>query len=139
MIGYMFTLLCGIVGSVVMIIYHKRFTESFGIISGILFLIGVVAMFVIAAVASINAIIKLSKDIKSLKINDYVSVVGKVLKFKRNLNPDTGIQINDTPIVLILDTNEEIELIINDKVKVGEIYRFNYLKNCKIAEVIEKC
>ena len=42
------------------------------------------------------------------------------------------------PIVLILDTSEEVELIINDKIMIGEIYKFNYLKNCKIAEVIEK-
>ena len=41
-------------------------------------------------------------------------------------------------MVLIVDTFEEVELIINDKILIGETYRFNYLKNCKIAEVVEK-
>ena len=39
---------------------------------------------------------------------------------------------------MILETNEEIELTVNDKITVNEIYRFNYLQNCKIAEVVEK-
>ena len=62
----------------------------------------------------------------------------KVLKFKKNREPESGVQINDKPIVLVLDTNEEVELIINDKIMIGETYKFNYLKNCKIAEVVEK-
>ena len=38
----------------------------------------------------------------------------------------------------MLNTNEKIELIINDNIMVGETYKFNYLKNSKIAEIIEK-
>ena len=60
------------------------------------------------------------------------------MKFKRNREPKSGVQINDKPILLKLDTGEEIQLIINDKILVGEIYKFNYLKHCKIAEVVEK-
>lgn len=48
------------------------------------------------------------------------------------------VPFNDNPIVLILDTNKEVELIINDKIMIGETYKFNYLENCKIAEVVEK-
>ena len=60
------------------------------------------------------------------------------MKFKRNREPESGVQINDKPIVLILDTSEEVELIINDKIMIDETYKFNYLKNCKIAEVVKK-
>ena len=138
MICHILTLLCGIGGSIVMIINYKGFVESVGTILGILFLIGVVVLFVILIVFSAKVIVTLLKDVKSLKINDYVCIVGKVLKFKRNRESESGIQINDKPLVLELDTSEEVELIVNDEIIVGEIYKFNYLKNCKIAEIVEK-
>ena len=121
-----------------MVVNYKEFIEIFGKILGIIFLIGIVGLFVALIIFSIKVIITLLKDAKSLKSNDYVSIVGKVLKFKRNIEPESGVQINDRPIVLILDTGEEVELFINDKIMIGETYKFNYLKNCKIAEVVEK-
>lgn len=121
-----------------MVVNYKEFIENFGKILGIIFLIGIVGLFAVLIIFSIKVIITLLKDAKSLKSNDYVSIVGKVLKFKRNIEPESGVQINDRPIVLILDTGEEVELFINDKIMIGETYKFNYLKNCKIAEVVEK-
>ena len=121
-----------------MVVNYKGFIENVGKILGIIFLIGIVGLFVALIIFSIKVIITLLKDAKSLKSNDYVSIVGKVLKFKRNIEPESGVQINDRPIVLILDTGEEVELFINDKIMIGETYKFNYLKNCKIAEVVEK-
>ncbi|HIT17552.1 MAG TPA: hypothetical protein IAD04_04165 [Candidatus Caccosoma faecigallinarum] len=138
MICHIFALLCGIGGSIIMVVNYKEFIENFGKILGIIFLIGIVGLFVALIIFSIKVIITLLKDAKSLKSNDYVSIVGKVLKFKRNIEPESGVQINDRPIVLILDTGEEVELFINDKIMIGETYKFNYLKNCKIAEVVEK-
>ncbi len=82
--------------------------------------------------------ITLLKDIKSLKNNNYISIIGTVLNFEKNIEPESGAQIDNTPTVLISDTNEKVTLRINDKVIVGETYKFNYLKNSKIAEVVEK-
>ena len=138
MICHIFVILCGIVTSVIMNVNYNSFIESVGKVLGIIFLIGVDGLFVVLIVFSIKVIITLLKDLKALKNNDYIFVIGKVLKFKKNREPESCVQINDKPIVLILDTNEEVELIINDKIMIGETYKFNYLKNCKIAEVVEK-
>lgn len=138
MICHIFVLICGIVASVIMSINYNSFIESVGKTLGIIFLIFVIGLFIVLIFFSTKIIVILLKDFKSLKNNDYVSIIGKVLKFKRNREPESGVQINDKPIVLILDTSEEVELIINDKIMIGETYKFNYLKNCKIAEVVEK-
>lgn len=138
MICHIFVLICGIVASVIMSINYNSFIESVGKTLGIIFLIFVIGLFIVLIFFSTKVIVILLKDFKSLKNNDYVSIIGKVLKFKRNREPESGVQINDKPIVLILDTSEEVELIINDKIMVGETYKFNYLKNCKIAEVVDK-
>ncbi len=138
MICHIFVLICGIVASVIMAINYNSFIESVGKTLGIIFLIFVIGLFIVLIFFSTKVIVILLKDFKSLKNKDYVSIIGKVLKFKRNREPESGVQINDKPIVLILDTSEEVELIINDKIMVGETYKFNYLKNCKIAEVVDK-
>lgn len=138
MICHIFALMCGVAGSIIMLINYNEFINSIGKILGVIFIIGIVVLFVILIIFSLNVIVVLLKDFKSLKNNDYISIIGSVIKFKRNRDPKSGAKINDKPVVLILDTDEKIELIINDKIVVGETYKFNYLKNCKIAEVIEK-
>ena len=138
MICRIFALICSIGASVLMTVNYSSFIESLGKALGIIFLIGVVGGLVFLIISLIKGIITLLKDLKSLKNNDFISIIGKVLKFKKNIEPESGVQINNIPIVLILDTGEEIELFINDKIMIGETYKFNYLKNCKIAEVIEK-
>ena len=138
MICHIFVLICGIVVSAIMVVNYNGFIEGIGQVLGIIFLIGVFCLFAVLITFSIKVIINLLKDLKSIKNNDYISIIGKVLKFKKNREPESGVQINDKPIVLVLDTNEEVELIINDKIMIGETYKFNYLKNCKIAEVVEK-
>lgn len=138
MICHIFALISSIGTSVLMTVNYSSFIESLGKALGIIFLIGVVGGLVVLIISLIKEIMTLLKDLKSLKNNDFISIIGKVLKFKKNIEPESGVQINDIPIVLILDTGEEIELFINDKIMIGETYKFNYLKNCKIAEVIEK-
>ena len=134
MICHIFVLICGIVTSVIMTINYNSFIESVGKIFGIIFLIFVIGLFIVLIFFSTKVIVILLKDFKSLKNNEYVSIVGKVLKFKRNREPESGVQINDKPIVLILDTCEEVELIVNDKIMVGETYKFNYLKTAKLQK-----
>ncbi|MBQ2876923.1 MAG: hypothetical protein IJE25_07930 [Clostridia bacterium] len=135
MICHIFVIICGIVASVIITVNYNSFIESIGKVSGVIFLVGVVVLLVVMIAFSIRGIITLLKDLKSLKNNDYISIIGKVLKFKKNIEPESGVQINDKPIVLILNTSEEVELIINDKIMIGETYKFNYLRHSKIAEV----
>ena len=115
----------------------KDFFGDIGIFAYVLY--PVVVVFSVAfIVSSLRTVITLLKDRKSVKNKKYIEITGKVIKFKKNINPDTGYQINDTPVVLILDTDEEIELSVEEEIQVGETYKFNYLENCKIAEVVEK-
>lgn len=138
MVCHAFILIGSIVAIIIMTINYSSFVKDIGKILGIIFLIFVVGLFVFLIIFSIKVILILLKDFKSLKNKNYISIVGKVLKFKTNREPESGVQIDNMPIVLILDTSEEIELVINDKIMIGETYRFNYLKNCKIAEVVKK-
>ena len=135
MVCNLFALMCSTGGIIVIVIYYNNFTDGTSKILGATFAIGMVVMFFVLLLSAINVIVSLFKDLESLRKNDYISITGKVLRFKRNIEPESGIQINDRPIVLISDTKEEVELIINDKIVVGETYVFNYLKNCKIAEI----
>ncbi len=138
MICNIFGLICGVVGSILMIINYKEFIYIFGKILGIIFLIVIVGLFFTLIIFPIKQIVILLKDYKSLRNKEFVSVLGKVIKFKRNIEPESGSQINDNPIVLSINTNEIIELFVNDEVTIGEIYEFNYLKNCRIAEIVNK-
>lgn len=107
-------------------------------IAGIVGLICITVGCGVALICSAVGIFTLLKDIRSVKNKNYISIIGTVLNFEKNVEPESGAQINDTPTVLVLDTNEKVTLKINDEVAVGETYRFNYLKNSKIAEVVGK-
>ncbi len=131
-------LVCGILGAVIMLIYSDEFINYGGEIFGSAFVIVIVSSFLLLVIFSIKALITLVKDFKSLINNESVSISGKIIKFKKNRDPESGAQINDQPMVLVLDSNEIISLNINEKVVVGGTYKFNYLKNCMIAEVIER-
>ncbi len=133
-----FTLLCGVTGDVVLPIFTKDFIEMIGKVLGIVCVVCIVLAFTALIIFSLISLIKLLKDYRAVKHNDFVTIVGKVIRFAKNKNTDSGAQINDKPVVMITDTNEEIVLNVNDKITVGESYRFNYLKHCKIAEIVEK-
>ena len=75
---------------------------------------------------------------KAIKNDNYISIEGKVIKFVKNIDLETGGQNNDMPIVEIAGTNDRVQLYVLDKVKIGETYIFHYLENSKIAEVVEK-
>lgn len=83
MICNIFVLICGIVASVMMTVNYNSFIERIGKVSGIILLIFIVGLFVVLIVFSIKAIISLLKDLNSLKNKDYISIIGKVLKFKK--------------------------------------------------------
>ena len=75
---------------------------------------------------------------KAIKNNSYISIEGRVIKFVKNIDLETGKQNNNIPIVEIVGTNDRVQLYMLDKVKIGETYIFHYLENSKIAEVVEK-
>ncbi len=132
------TLLCGVTGAVVIPIFSNDFIGIMGKLLEIIFVVCIVLAFITLIIYSLIVLIVLLKDYKALKHNDFISIIGKVIGFKKNINSDSGTQINDHPIIMIVDTNEKVVLDINDIIMVGEIYKFNYLKNSKIAEVVEK-
>lgn len=123
-VGHIFMLICSIVTSIIITINYNGFIESIGKVFGIIFLICVNGLLVASIFFVMKEIVILLKDFKSLKNNDYISIIGKVMKFKRNIDPDSGVQTNNKPTVLILDTSEEVELIINDKIM---IYKYTNL------------
>ena len=137
MICHILTLVCGLASSVIILINYGTFISSASKITAI-FLLLIVGLFVALVAFSVNVMVTLFKDLKSLRNCEYISITGKVLRFKKNREPESGVQINDKPVVLILDTNQEITLIVNDNIMVGKIYQFNYLRNSKIAEVVKK-
>jgi hypothetical protein len=118
-----------------MIVFNKDLINTTGEIFGLIFIIGIVVAFIFLIIFSLKVIIILLKDFKAYKHKNYISITGKVIAFKRNREPESGMQINDKPIIKILNTNEEIVLNINDKILVGETYNFNYLQYSKIAEI----
>ncbi len=63
MICHIFTLLCGIVGSVIIPIFSNEFINFFDKVFGIIFIIGVVGAFLILIVFSIDVIITLLRDL----------------------------------------------------------------------------
>lgn len=134
----LFALLCGVAGIIIMLIYSNEFTSNQGKIFELTVVIVIIVAFIFLVLLSTKKLIALFKDYNAVKSKNYISIIGKVIKFKRNREPESGVQINDQPIITILDTNEEIVLIINDKILIGEIYKFNYLYNSKIAEIVEK-
>ena len=102
----------------------------------ILIVQGIVCIYFI--VYTIIRLKNLLKDKRAIKNNNYISIEGKVIKFVKNIDLETGKQNNNIPIVEIVGTNDRVQLYMLDKVKIGETYIFHYLENSKIAEVIEK-
>lgn len=137
MISHMVALICSIVGIILLILYSKELMGYVGRIAGLVFVICIIAAFAFLIALSLKKIIALLRDYQALKNKQYVSIIGKVIGFKKNREPESGVQINDKPIIKLSGTSEEIVLNINDRIVVGETYKFNYLKNSKIAEIIE--
>ena len=137
MISCVFTLICGVACGVVTAVYFNEFYNDYKVF-GTIFVIFIISLSLFLILSSLKGLICLLKDFRDLKNNKFITVIGKVIKFERNREPESGAQINDKPVVMILDTNEQIVLSINDETKIGETYKFNYLKNCKIAEIVEK-
>ncbi|MGI6770834.1 MAG: hypothetical protein ACOX5Y_00190 [Acholeplasmataceae bacterium] len=139
--GHLFLFFCGIGFAIFIFINRVEFINIniFGKIGGIIFVIFILIGLIILIILSLKEVIKLMKDYKSIKANKYITIIGKVIKFRRNRDPETGLQMNNRPIVLVKDTNEKIELFTHSILRVGHSYIFNYLKNSKIAEAVEEC
>ena len=142
---YYFSLVCAIfmffisiAGIVIILLHFNDFANSTNRYLGVVFAFIIVGSFVVLNVSSLKRLIVLSKDYKAIKTNEFITITATVVKFENNRDPESGRQIRDRPIVRIAETNEEIVLDINVTVSVGKTYEFNYLKNSKIAEIVEK-
>lgn len=136
---FLFMILCSLVCLIVIIFNTYYFADnSFSKIGGVILEILAILSFLLLLVLSIKNLVVLLKDYRCYKLKKYETVTAVVLRFKQNREPESGVQINDKPVIKIMDTNEEIILNINDKLIVGDTYTFDYLKNSKIAEISDK-
>ena len=96
MMCHIFALVCSIVSSIVMIVYSNEIVNNASKILGIVFITIIVTVFMIITVFSLKMIITLLKDFKSLKANRFISIVGKVVRFKKtgSLNPEFKLMTN---------------------------------------------
>jgi len=76
------------------------------------------------------------KDFQAAKNSEFLELTGTVLKFAKNQNVDSGQQINSIPIIKIIDSDEIIELKVNGLTKIGQTYKFRYLKHTKMSVII---
>ena len=129
-----FLLICGFGCLAVLLAFPDRVESK---VSRVIFCAGMIIAFVVFIFLGIKSLANLLKDLKSVKNNHFISVVGKVIGYKKNIDGETGKQINTYPIVKILDTEETIVLYTVDQPKVGYIYEFRYLEHSKIAEIVE--
>ena len=122
---------------IVFIVNRQKVIDEWGFTWWIVIVVAFFFLFVAICVSSIKKIMGLLKDRKAVKQKEFVTIVGKVVGFKENRIPDVG-QVNNIPIILTSDTNEKIELdIYEENVKIGETYKFQFLENSKIGEVVE--
>lgn len=59
------------------------------------------------------------------------------LALKKNREPESGIQINDTPIIETAK-KQHISLNVGSFLEKGKYYTFYYYKNSRIAKAVEK-
>ena len=135
MIGNIYASVCGMVGLVFFTTNLIGCINVSGNISRAIFMCCMIVLFLTLLILCLKKIIVLTTDYKDLKNKQFVSLTGKVVGFKANKEPESSVQINDTPIVLDLITHQIITLHVNERLCIGEIYSFKYLKNSKIAEV----
>lgn len=67
MVCYIFTLICGVVGSILILIYANEFIDSLGKIWGLIFITGITFALIFLAFYSLKTIIILLKDFLDLK------------------------------------------------------------------------
>lgn len=83
-----------------------------------------------------NFLVKLLKDFKQIRSNNYKQLVGRVVGFAKN-QTETGDQINNFPEIYIKETKKTIELHVSDHVNLNQEYTFLYLEHTRIGAV--KC
>lgn len=134
---YLFIFLCSFVFAVLFFINRIDFIHVHEKIKGIILIIFILIGLIILTIFSLKELIKLMMDYKAVKAKKYIEITGKVLEYKRNRNLVMAAQMYKI-IVLVKDTNETIQLFTYSVVRVGQSYKFNYLKNSKIAEAVGK-
>ena len=101
-----------------------------------LLIIGAFVGFLFLVTTTVKSTLLLLKDYSSFRNKKYISVTGTVIGFKKNKDPESNAQINDHPVIKA-STGETIVLYVNDQIQLHKTYRFHYLENSKIAEIVE--
>lgn len=120
-------------GFIIIIIIRDSLINIWNQIFGYILFCGIHLILLVAIIFESLRIIKFIKDYPSLKNEKYEIIIGKVMGFRRNEDADSGVQINNFPIIENQENNEIIVLKTNEILKINEIYNFKYLKNTKIA------
>ena len=136
LIGTIIMTVLMLVPEITIIVDRQKVIDEWGFTWWIVGVVAFFILFVAICVRAIKDIMVLLKDRKAVQQKEFVTIVGKVVGFKENILPDVG-QVNNIPIILTNDTNEKIELHIEENVKIGETYKFQFLENSKIGEVVE--
>ncbi|MBQ4511043.1 MAG: hypothetical protein II984_09975 [Clostridia bacterium] len=79
-------------------------------------------------------------DYKYLKGNSPIQVEGIVVDYSITISDSDLTVAKSWPVIAIDNSDEKISLNIirsEDRLKIDEIYKFIYLPNTKIAEIIE--
>ncbi len=98
---------------------------------------GLIIVFSLAELFCIYDFAKYCRDFKAAKNLQFEELSGTVIKFAKNQDASTGVQINSIPIIQVVGSNEMIKLRINGFLKIGETYNFIYLKYTKMGAVKE--
>ena len=87
-----------------------------------------------------NFFMKYYADYKYLKGNSPIQVEGIVVDYSITISDSDLTVAKSWPVIAIDNSDEKISLNIirsEDRLKIDEIYKFIYLPNTKIAEIIE--
>lgn len=126
---YVFFSIGFIVTLTFLIIYRNTFSTD--IIPYLL-----ITIFSIAEIGFLYTLIKYLKDFNCVRKNSFDEITGKIVRYKRNQDPESGQQINTRAIVIGIDSNKEIEiLVVEGIINCNEIYTFIYLKYTRIGAV----
>ena len=129
--SHIFLFLLVIGGLVFIICSVNEFIESFheyGIPAYVFF----IPAFLVGAFLGGRETLPFLRDFKNLKNKNFEVVTGKVIGFKKNLDVESGVQINGFPKIMT-ENSELIILSVNEVLEKDTTYTIIYLKNSKIA------
>ncbi len=138
--AYWFINLFGYLITIVLIVFLCCYWNSLldqGTLIGVICIVIIAVSALILLYSCIKNSIPLIKDWNDFR-NDHFSIIeGVVVGFEKNREPESGIQIDDTPIIETAK-KQHISLNVGSFLEKGKYYTFYYYKNSRIAKAVEK-